>query len=69
MSLEAAEAYVSIDEACRLFSISRRTFYRLTANQSLNLEDGSTVIRIPPVTGRRRVLPSAFRKRLEEAQE
>ena len=46
------DTYASINEACRRFGISRRTFYRMLAEEPTLAR---LVVRIPPGTGRIRV--------------
>ncbi|MCO5164878.1 MAG: helix-turn-helix domain-containing protein [Planctomycetes bacterium] len=52
------QPYLSINNVCRRFAISRSTFYRLLADPDTGLEE--LVVRIPPRTGRLRVPAHAF---------
>lgn len=63
---ESPDSYVSIDEACARFGISRRTFYRLLADPEGGLDQ--VVIRIPPRTGHIRVPVQRFEQWLRSRQ-
>jgi predicted DNA-binding transcriptional regulator AlpA len=63
---EPADAYLSIDEACARFGISRRTFYRLLADPEGGLD--RVVLRIPPRTGHIRVPMKRFEQWLRARQ-
>lgn len=62
---EGPDTYLSINQTCERFGISRRTFYRLLAD-----EPGlaALVIRIPPGSGRIRVPLNRFERWLLERQ-
>jgi len=62
---EDPDTYLSINQTCARFGISRRTFYRLLAD-----EPGlaALVIRIPPGSGRIRVPLNRFERWLLERQ-
>lgn len=47
------DTYVSVNEACRRFGFSRRSFYRWLALPSTGL--AGVVVRVPPPAGRIRV--------------
>lgn len=60
------DTYLSIDEACARFGISRRTFYRLLGDPEGGLD--RVVLRIPPRTGRVRVPIQRFEQWLRARQ-
>ena len=60
------DTFVSVNEACRLFGISRRTFYRMLADPDGGLDE--VVLRIPPATGRYRVPLQRFEQWLRIRQ-
>lgn len=60
------DTFVSVNEACRLFGVSRRTFYRMLADPEGGLDE--LVLRIPPKTGRYRVPVRRFEQWLRERQ-
>lgn len=64
---EPQDTFVSIDEACRLFGISRRTLYRMLADRRGGLR--KVVLRIPPGTGHIRVPVRRFEEWLRARQE
>lgn len=64
---EPPDTFLSIDEACRLFGVSRRTFYRMLADRRAGL--GKVVLRIPPRTGHIRVPVRRFEEWLRARQE
>ena len=47
------DTYVSVNDACKRFGVSRRSFYRWLADPETGL--ANVVVRIPPGTGRIRV--------------
>ena len=59
------DTYASINEACERFGISRRTFYRMLAEEPGLAE---LVVRIPPGSGRIRVPLNRFERWLLERQ-
>lgn len=63
---DGPDAYLSIDEACARFGISRRTFYRLLADPEGSLD--RVVLRIPPRTGHIRVPIKRFEQWLRARQ-
>lgn len=63
---ERPDTFVSIDEACIIFGISRRTFYRLLADRRAGLDQ--VVLRIPPRTGHIRVPVRRFEEWLRARQ-
>ena len=62
--MDAAETYLSINEACALFSFSRTTFYRMYSDPKTGLQE--IVLRVPPRTGRIRIPRTAFEAWLRE---
>ncbi|MEZ6184086.1 MAG: helix-turn-helix domain-containing protein [Planctomycetota bacterium] len=60
------DTYLSINEVCERFGLSRRTFYRMLADPRSGL--AKVVVRIPPRTGRIRVPLKRFEKWLLERQ-
>jgi len=58
------DSYLSINQTCQRFGISRRTFYRMLEDPSL----ADLVVRIPPGTGRIRVPLKRFERWLLERQ-
>lgn len=60
------DTYVGVNEACRRFGISRRTFYRMLAEADAGLAE--VVLRIPPRTGPYRVPVRAFEQWLRARQ-
>jgi hypothetical protein len=52
------DSYLTINEACELFALSRSTFYRMLRDVELGL--GEIVVRVPPNTGRIRVPAKGF---------
>ena len=61
---ESPDTYLSINQTCERFGISRRTFYRMLEDPSL----ADLVVRIPPGTGRIRVPLKRFERWLLERQ-
>jgi hypothetical protein len=57
------DRYVSVNEACAQFSISRASFYRMLGAPSSGLRE--IVIRVPPVTGRLRIPLNGFERWLQ----
>lgn len=60
------DTYVAVNEACRRFGVSRRTFYRMLADPDAGLAE--VVLRIPPRTGPYRVPVRAFEQWLRARQ-
>lgn len=60
------DTYLTINDVCERFGLSRRTFYRMLANRRSGLQ--KVVVRIPPRTGRIRVPLKRFEKWLLERQ-
>ncbi len=56
--METQDRYLSINEACKAYSFSRSTFYRMLDDPDSDLRE--IVIRIPPETGRIKVPQAAF---------
>lgn len=54
------DTYVSVDEACQRFGISRRSFYRWLALPETGL--AAVVVRVPPPRGRIRVPVRRFER-------
>jgi hypothetical protein len=62
-SSSPVDRYVSVNEACAQFSISRATFYRMLDAPSSGLRE--IVIRVPPVTGHLRIPLNRFERWLQ----
>jgi predicted site-specific integrase-resolvase len=54
------DTYVSVDQACQRFGISRRSFYRWLALPETGL--ARVVVRVPPPAGRIRVPVRRFER-------
>ena len=57
--LRPADTWLSIKDACLRFGLSRRSFYRMLEDYP-ELERDGVVMRVPPVSGRRKVAARAF---------
>lgn len=66
MSDDEPEEWLTINETCRRFRISRATFYRTLADTKTGLAE--VVVRVPPPTGRIRVPRRRFEAWLWERQ-
>lgn len=63
---ETKPEFLSIDEVCERYGISRSTFYRMLGNPKNGLR--GVVVRIPPPRGRIRVPLEAFEAWLKKRQ-
>jgi hypothetical protein len=60
------DAYLTIDQVCAKYAISRSTVYRMIEDPDLGLRE--LIIRVPPVTGPRR-LPAAALEEIFRSKE
>tara|TARA_B100000965_G_C19361680_1_gene656279 strand:- start:253 stop:450 length:198 start_codon:yes stop_codon:yes gene_type:complete len=58
--------FLTINQVCKRYGISRSTFYRMLADPQSGLR--GVVVRIPPPTGRVRVPVAAFEAWLKRRQ-
>jgi hypothetical protein len=57
------EKFLSINDVCDLYGVSRSTLYRMLRNPKSGLRD--LVVRVPPGTGRIRIPARGFLELLE----
>lgn len=65
--LEGGEQYLSVQETCERFQISRATFDRTLRDPSSGLAE--VIVRFPPATGRAKVPLRAFEAWLRERRQ